>query len=635
MKGLSMLKRIAAALLFLALTATPAYADFCSDKVNGLWCNGDNLVYCQNGSIATSDKCDCGCKSMPFGTNDQCESCGGDPFCQGKMSGLWCKGDDLVNCQGGSITSSEKCDCGCKSNQLGVNDQCKSCGDPFCDGKQSGLWCKGDDLVNCQGGSITSSEHCEHGCVSMPQGTNDKCGEPPDPPTGFCSDKANGLWCDGDNLVDCQGAKKASSKHCEFGCLSMPPGTADKCGEPPDPPAGFCDGKMDGFWCNGMTRTLCGGGGIVSEEQCENGCKTMPEGVDDTCIASPIDPPDQPPESKQISVTKVGDCGYFDGHVNLWTGTGLPVWNQLDHPGVTLGTCDGLSIATSGCLVTTLAMLYEYLGVERTVGEQKGNSPEIENLWRSQMNGGHTIGFAGTNYTAGGVDKWGECLVIWAKNPPGVSLHGHYNPLANCIRYQEALAIAGSLNGAMPVAVGVHWVPGAENQHWVLAVGADANGLIINDPYGGLANARLDQNNLGNYVVDSFYTPQITGGGGTDPYGGAFDEDGNPLGDDSGDEVPIIRDPGEGEEGDPGYKVGESEVRTSGCSASGRAEGLQSLLVLLALAGLAGLFLRGHKMSVSRMLLLFLVVAITTPAAGSTSRDLCRRIASPPKTTWV
>ncbi len=531
---------------------------------------------------------------MELGVNDQCKSCG-DPFCDGKQSGLWCKGDDLVNCQGGSITSSENCAHGCVSMPQGTNDKCGDEPGPvgFCSDKSDGLWCDGDNLVKCSGGNQASSDNCEFGCISMPPGTADKCGEPP-APTGFCADKANGLWCDGDNLVDCQGAKQASSQQCEFGCLTMDAGTPDKCGEPPDPPAGFCAGKMNGFWCNGMTLTLCGGGNVVSEESCENGCKTMPDGVDDTCIASPIDPPDQPPESKQITVTKVGDCGYFDGHVNLWTGTGLPVWNQLDHPGVTLGTCDGLSIATSGCLVTTLAMLYEYLGVERTVGDQKGNSPELENQWRSQLNGGHTVGFAGTNYTVGGVGKWGECLVIWSKNPPGVSLHGHYNPLANCIRYQEAVAIADSLNGAMPVVVGVHWVSGAENQHWVLAVGADANGLIINDPYGGLANARLDQNNLGDYVVDSFYTPQITGGGGTDPYGGAFDEDGNPLDDDSGDEVPIIRDPGVGEEeGDPGFKVGETEVQTSGCSAADRPTDLVTLFALLMLICLIWLRKRG------------------------------------------
>lgn len=624
--------------LFLTVLAlpSPALAGFCDGKMNGLWCNGDDLVYCKNGSITSSDKCDCGCESMPLGVNDQCKSCGSG-FCSGKQNGLWCDGDNLVYCKNGSITSSDKCDCGCKSMPVGVNDECNGCGDPFCQGKMSGLWCKGDDLVDCQNGSITSSQHCDHGCVSMPVGTADKCGDAPKP-TGFCSDKANGLWCDGDDLVDCQYGEVSSKKNCEFGCISMPAGQSDKCGELPKPtgfcsdkadggwcdgddlvqcgagevksktgcefgcilmpagqsdkcgkppePTGFCSGKADGGWCDGDVLVTCAGGKTAGNANCEFGCQQMPSGTDDKCFPGPEDPPDVPdPQGKKVTVTKVGQCGYFDGNVNLWADTGLPVWNQLDHPQETLGTCHGLSIASSGCTITALSMLYEYLGVERSVGGESGNGPVMENKWRSQVQGGHTLGYGGTNYTAGGQSKHGECLVLWGKNPSGVTLHHHYNSGVSCIEYNAALAMAESLNNSMPVMAGVHWTGIEEDQHWVLVIGADSNGLVLNDPYGGLADARLDDNNLGSYVVDTFYTSHLTGGvGSPDDNGGVYDEHGNPVDESTLESpVPVLETP---EEYTGSEEPIEDEVVTSGCGLAGN-PGPAGLLLLLLLAVVA------------------------------------------------
>ncbi|MBM4354650.1 MAG: hypothetical protein FJ109_12830, partial [Deltaproteobacteria bacterium] len=104
----------------------PALAGFCSGKASGYWCDGDNLVLCKNGSVSSSNKCDCGCQSMPPGVDDQCKSCGG--FCSGKQNGYWCDGDKLVLCKGGSVSSSSSCECGCQSMPLGTDDQCKACG---------------------------------------------------------------------------------------------------------------------------------------------------------------------------------------------------------------------------------------------------------------------------------------------------------------------------------------------------------------------------------------------------------------------------------------------------------------------------------------------------------------------------
>ena len=125
---------VACAVIVAALPGI-ARADFCAGKMNGLWCDGNNLVNCQGGSVSSSNNCQCGCQSMPPGVADQCKSCGG--FCGGKANGLWCDGDNLVYCKNGSVSSSNKCDCGCKSMPPGVNDECNGCGG-FCSGKASG-----------------------------------------------------------------------------------------------------------------------------------------------------------------------------------------------------------------------------------------------------------------------------------------------------------------------------------------------------------------------------------------------------------------------------------------------------------------------------------------------------------------
>ena len=753
---------------------------FCSGKASGMWCDGDNLVYCKNGSVSSSNKCDCGCKSMPQGVDDECNGCGG--FCSGKASGMWCDGDNLVYCKNGSVSSSNKCDCGCKSMPQGVDDECNGCGgfcsgkgngswcdgankvqcsngsqtasdfcpngctggggqayckddqptgfcadktngkfcdgdslveckglqavgsqdcpagcvtmppgqpdqcaddvpeefcqdknngkwcngtvlitcqggqgvlvqacgegcitnpggmddecagDPeedFCSGRTDGLWCDGDDLAECKFELTKSSQHCSSGCVSMPPGTSDECSD--DSPSGFCAAKQDGPWCDGDDLVDCQGGQEASEVMCEFGCIAMPPGTADECAK--QEALGFCANKYDGFWCNADMLVECFAQAGKWSKMCADGCAHMPPGVPDVCIGEPgtacvgkgdglwcnenllvlcqggtqassvacpfgcqtngpgIDDTckpgmDGPPDGTLVAV-KSGNCGQFQGSVNLWEGKGLAAWNQKDYPNDTLGTCDGLTIKSAGCLVTALSMLYEFLGVHRVVADQSANSPALEDEWRSQIQqDGHTRGYAYTEYIVGGVAKSGECLTMWDANPEGVAMQNHYNVSAQCVDYPAAVAIAASLNSGLPLVAGVHWVEGQEDQHWVLVVGADANGPIFVDPWGGLESLHLDDGALGSYTIDHFYTPYLAGGmGGGGNTSVVFDAQGQPASADaSTGTLPAILD----DEGQPqgGLVVTEDGVIEggSGCSAGGAGGPLAIFLVLAMLA---------------------------------------------------
>jgi hypothetical protein len=96
----------------------------------------------------------------------------------------------------------------------------------FCTGKADGDWCDGQDLVTCSGGQESGRTLCPHGCDdTLPDG-GQACYEPnPD----FCIGKMNGRWCDGDDLVYCLDDDVLWRIYCTDGCVSMPTGTPDEC----------------------------------------------------------------------------------------------------------------------------------------------------------------------------------------------------------------------------------------------------------------------------------------------------------------------------------------------------------------------------------------------------------------------
>lgn len=102
---------------------------FCTNRVDGTHCDGSELVICQGEAEADRTPCNRGCDDAPAAGSHACS--GPEPdFCAGKMDGLWCDGDDLVMCVDGQVASWETCPAGCTVMPVGTADKCAAA--PFC-----------------------------------------------------------------------------------------------------------------------------------------------------------------------------------------------------------------------------------------------------------------------------------------------------------------------------------------------------------------------------------------------------------------------------------------------------------------------------------------------------------------------
>ncbi len=514
----------------------------CTGKLDGSWCDGDTLQSCSGGKSSASKLCTYGCQAMPPGMADQCKSApAATGPCAGKSDGAWCDGDKLQQCKGGSSTASSACANGCQSMPAGVSDQCKPA--PVatgpCTGKGDGAWCEGDSLLVCKGGQSVGSQSCGYGCQSNASGVADSCSAAPFDPTKSCAGKADGTWCNGSTLVTCQSGKVASAFVCPSDCQSMPAGVPDVCKSSGN---NACTGKTDGTWCSGADVVQCGGGQIIKAVSCAKGCAQPVDGggacklksagfcsgkidgdycdgnVLTTCatggaVSNFVCPSGcggtactSAGANGSLGVGDQGGCASFTGAIDLWQGKNLAVWNQKDFA-QGLGTCPGLTIHNSGCTITSLSMLHAFLGLKRQVDGKEGNDPATENAWRSQ-NGG----YGATSYELGGKKVSGKCLVLWGQAPGGLVPSKSHNDSASCVTPKAGQFIANALKAGMPVVAGVHWAGGdasfygtSEDWHWVLIVGADDGGVLINDPWGGKASVHLNEGGLGKYVLDDLY----------------------------------------------------------------------------------------------------------------------------------
>lgn len=550
----------------------------CTGKSDGAWCSGDQLLQCSGGKVAAQKACTYGCQAMPPGQPDQCK--GAPPAngpCSGKSDGQWCDGGNLLTCSGGKAANSATCKNGCQAMPTGVADQCKPDPAPSgpCSGLSDGTHCSGSTLLVCKDGQKVGDKACLDGCAN--QGGADACTVPPFDPMKACAGKSDGAWCVGSELALCKGGQVASAANCPAGCQPMPNGIADTCKKPGGDPAcagkgdgtyciggdiiwcasgvlakglscakgcaepaagsaackvkaaGFCSGKDDGAWCDGPLLTQCQTGSAASVFACPGGCQPNPPGTPDQCKAA--DTPSSPTAPSGTAKTaESGGCATFSGSIDLWGGKGLKVWNQKDFTDQ-LGTCPGLTIHNSGCTITSLAMLHAYLGIVREVDGQKGNDPPTENQWRGKFGG-----YAATSYQLGGKPVAGKCLVIWTSAPAGLVPAHAKNPSTTCIAPNAATFIVNALKAGMPVVAGVHWPGGnatfygtSEDWHWVLIVGVDGGGPLINDPWGGKERVHLADGGLGSYVLDDLYVfwqpGQQQGGMSAAPLG----EDGEPT----------------------------------------------------------------------------------------------------------
>ena len=116
-----------------------------------------------------------------------------------------------------------------------------------CNGGQfdNGDFCHIDHYYNCKGardgnGTITSynrtcnpasSSQNSSGAGSTSGGTGTVSNNQNASP---CKGKGYGLWCDGDNLLDCDGKGNGTSKSCASGCAPQASGTPDRCKDSKD-----------------------------------------------------------------------------------------------------------------------------------------------------------------------------------------------------------------------------------------------------------------------------------------------------------------------------------------------------------------------------------------------------------------
>ena len=479
----------------------------CADKADGEWCHNNDIYICISGETTFVDDCLSGCDE---GTGPDAE-CSGGAFCDGKQNGYWCNQDtgNLVKCIDFLIDSVKECPpTGCIPKDLGEDDVCAEPGPElppeFCDDQPDTYLCDSDFLVHCVGGEVASTKSCPYGCQINWPDAQDACAEFEVDP-GFCTGKA-GYWCaDEFALVWCNANVVAAIEECPTGCASQAEGDPDLCGF--EDPASFC-ATHDGTWCNGPTWLItCESGQVNSETKCPVGCFKNSPGYPDGCN-QPVGC-QAPYLGSPISVVVDKDCcASFAGAMHI---PGVPSMNQTDYDKEQLGDCEGETIKTWGCLITSFSMFYEFVGVKRKLnGNSLANNPKNENKWRTKSDQGYACCLDDDDKCPS--DK-PVCCAYWNTNPPnfgGVSPIGNSGKGDCLLSVQAANSIAAELNTGSPI---LTWVTSSSTtQHWLLVVGVASDGvLLLNDPWGGTKGSKFNSSDgLGPYA--SIVTMYARGG---------------------------------------------------------------------------------------------------------------------------
>ena len=155
--------------------------------------------------------------------------------------------------------------------------------DDTCAGLANGPWCDGDHLVECEQGRRVGRAPCPHGCEHLRPARTDRCLPAPD---GVCGGRGDGAWCVADSVVTCAAGTEAGRQRCEHGCEEEGGAAGCRGGE-----ADGCQGRADGLWCDGDDLVGCSGGRTAERQRCPEGCESMPAGVDDRCRAGGGDEP--------------------------------------------------------------------------------------------------------------------------------------------------------------------------------------------------------------------------------------------------------------------------------------------------------------------------------------------------------
>jgi len=170
-------------------------------------------------------------------------------------------------------------------------------------------------------------------------------------------------------------------------------------------------------------------------------------------------------------------------------------------------------ISSTGCLVSTMAAILDYYGVELSVsaGEsclrswQSGMDPGILNDWLRAHDG----------FGACASDPVGNCCLAWERLPD-VSVQFSSNQRDEGLDFLAERRIDNALAAGRPVVAGVHWSDscsggrGSEDCHWIVLTGKRGDTYVIIDPFNpdttdphGVRTT-LDAGVLGRYTIDRF-----------------------------------------------------------------------------------------------------------------------------------
>ncbi|RWX46484.1 Peptidase family M23 [Candidatus Electrothrix aarhusensis] len=162
---------------------------------------------------------------------------------------------------------------------------------------RNGLYCGSvdssldvDTLYSCQDGTYQEHEPCSYGCEVTPSSEDDRCmPEPTICPSG------DGLYCggtvsrDANTLYRCTNGVYSVEEQCSDGCQTMPVGQEDQCREVqvscPDGNGSYCGDSSLGQNTNFLY--YCQDGNYQEKEKCSYRCEVTPSNEDDRCMPEP------------------------------------------------------------------------------------------------------------------------------------------------------------------------------------------------------------------------------------------------------------------------------------------------------------------------------------------------------------
>ena len=283
----------------------------------GTSCDGDLLVTC----AANADGClvetrrNCGAMGGSCDDSGATAMCTADP-CDGvarrcTTEGRTCDGDTLVECAMDAMGCLVETDMDC-SDMGGI---CSDVPDPPacmfpidpCDGVAdacvtAGTTCDGDTLVTCAPNAFGCLVETDTDCTARASGTCDDTASPPacaftgDPCAGVTECAAEGIACDGPELVSCAADGFGCLVETRSDCTGVMFGYCDTDADPDtcdtmaaDPCASVVECTPTGRTCAGDTLTVCAPDAFGCDVETTTDCAATDSVCDDSGTAMCVD----------------------------------------------------------------------------------------------------------------------------------------------------------------------------------------------------------------------------------------------------------------------------------------------------------------------------------------------------------